>query len=241
MGAYVDITGQKFGRLVAIRDTQERKNKRTFWEFLCDCGNIKILEKGNVVSGHTTSCGCVRRENSAELNFKHGMVHTKEYKSFYLIRERCYAERSEKFQMYGGRGMIFEYKDNFIEFLEEVGYMPNDGQRYTIDRIDNTKGYVKGNMRWATDTQQARNKTKKSTNKSGFTGVYKVRTELPSGSYYEAFCATWRSLDGKSKSKNFNIRKLGEDVAFEQACLYRDNMIAFLNLHGAGYSDNHGK
>lgn len=51
-----DITGQTFGSLKAVRKTKPRH-----WQFLCSCGRSVELKKWNVVSGHTTSCGCGRR------------------------------------------------------------------------------------------------------------------------------------------------------------------------------------
>ena len=59
-----DITGQRFGRLVVIRQTEERNGCGQFyWECRCDCGNITLVTKGNLISGSTKSCGCLNREN----------------------------------------------------------------------------------------------------------------------------------------------------------------------------------
>lgn len=60
MRAY-DLTGQRFGKLVAI----ERKGRKdgmpgSYWVCLCDCGNTTLVNTSNLVSGHTKSCGCSR-------------------------------------------------------------------------------------------------------------------------------------------------------------------------------------
>lgn len=55
-----DYTGQKFNRLTSVR-FDRRENKETYWLFLCDCGNEKILRIQDVKNGKTKSCGCVKR------------------------------------------------------------------------------------------------------------------------------------------------------------------------------------
>lgn len=69
MGEYMDITGQKYGRLTALYHTDiKRAGSGTYWMFQCDCGNKKILRSNVVRSGKTLSCGCLLRE-------KHPVVH----------------------------------------------------------------------------------------------------------------------------------------------------------------------
>ena len=55
-----DITGQRFGKLVAIRPTDERINGSVVWECKCDCGNTAFVDAGSLRKGHTTSCGCAK-------------------------------------------------------------------------------------------------------------------------------------------------------------------------------------
>ncbi|MGF6641870.1 hypothetical protein [Paraburkholderia sp. MM6662-R1] len=52
-----DIAGQTFGRLTAIRRVEGQR-----WLFRCECGTEKVLHGAVVRSGHTRSCGCLRRE-----------------------------------------------------------------------------------------------------------------------------------------------------------------------------------
>jgi len=58
----IDITGQRFGRLVAIRPTEERKGRYVYWECLCDCGVVKSVRSASLHEGHTRSCGCLQLE-----------------------------------------------------------------------------------------------------------------------------------------------------------------------------------
>lgn len=58
----IDISGQRFGKLVAI-EFAYTKNKRTFWKCKCDCGNTVEVDLGSLRSGKTTSCGCIGSKN----------------------------------------------------------------------------------------------------------------------------------------------------------------------------------
>lgn len=53
----IDITGQKFGKLTAIKFSHIQ-NKKHFWLFKCDCGNLKTCSKATVTRGESKSCGC---------------------------------------------------------------------------------------------------------------------------------------------------------------------------------------
>lgn len=64
----LDIEGQRFGRLVAIRPTEERKNKYVIWECQCDCGNIAYVRSNSLLRGQTKSCGCLRDAKDESLS-----------------------------------------------------------------------------------------------------------------------------------------------------------------------------
>jgi hypothetical protein len=58
----LDITGQTFGRLTAVRHVTGRQ-----WLFRCACGTERVINAYNVRSGHTRSCGCLNRETAAAM------------------------------------------------------------------------------------------------------------------------------------------------------------------------------
>ena len=68
---FKDLTGQKFGRLTAIKPIENRTNSNgksmmTKWLCRCDCGNECNVQSGNLLSGHTLSCGCYNKEQASK-------------------------------------------------------------------------------------------------------------------------------------------------------------------------------
>lgn len=61
----IDYTGQKYGRLTFLRRTERTSGGIRQWEMRCDCGATTYARAHSVVSGHTTSCGCVAKETQA--------------------------------------------------------------------------------------------------------------------------------------------------------------------------------
>jgi hypothetical protein len=173
----------------------------------------------------------------------HGMTGSPEYRSWARIKSRCFNPNSADFPDYGGRGITMsqEWRDSFPKFYEHIGPKPSDGKRYSVDRVDNTKGYVPDNVRWATDAQQARNQNGRSkANTTGVTGVYWDTKVHPTGRDSTRYAvAQWVSLEGVRKKKCFSVKKLGEELAFLAACECRDKQMTLLNLQGAGYTDQH--
>ena len=65
----LELTGQRFGKLTVIQENPIRMNKKVRWDCVCDCGNIITVESGNLKSGATCSCGCLK-ESIGELNIE---------------------------------------------------------------------------------------------------------------------------------------------------------------------------
>ncbi|MCL2322012.1 MAG: hypothetical protein FWC47_07910 [Oscillospiraceae bacterium] len=63
MKRFKDLTGQRFGRLVAISPTDKRECKAVVWKCLCDCGNVVEVSSGHLHNGSKKSCGCLARDN----------------------------------------------------------------------------------------------------------------------------------------------------------------------------------
>ena len=63
-----DISGQRFGRLVAIRPTEERRRGLVMWECKCDCGNMTYKVSKDLIYGSARSCGCLQKESASGAN-----------------------------------------------------------------------------------------------------------------------------------------------------------------------------
>ena len=81
---------------------------------------------------------------------------------WYGMRSRCLKPHFRDYRHYGGRGIGIwpPWVDSFKTFEHDVeaAIGPHPGKDYTLDRIDNDKGYVPGNLRWATWSQQMKNR-----------------------------------------------------------------------------------
>ena len=75
----IDLTGQKFGRLTAIKRVENTKNKDTLWLCKCDCGGETITRITNLRNGNTKSCGCLNKEHLLKSITKHGLHDKKLY------------------------------------------------------------------------------------------------------------------------------------------------------------------
>lgn len=122
---------------------------------MCDCGNTKLVTAENLSRGYTKSCGCLAKERNKKMS-RHGMAGSPEYRSWKSMMARCKNKNHEAYPRYGGRGITVDERWNdFSVFYEDVG--PRPGLEYTLDRIDNEKGYCAANCRWATKKEQNNN------------------------------------------------------------------------------------
>lgn len=153
-------THSRFTRLVVFRDDYEpRTQKRMVW-CRCDCGAVRHVRLKDLLRGLTRSCGCYSADAARARFTKHG--HTSSsgasatYYSWANMIQRCTNPRNHKYPNYGGRGItVCDRWLTFANFLADVGTRPRG---LTIDRIENDGNYEPGNVRWATNKQQANNR-----------------------------------------------------------------------------------
>jgi hypothetical protein len=242
----IDWTDVQVGRLVVNKLLGKHAKRRTLiWSAVCSCGNETKVTSAELSAGHTKSCGCLyneilkqRNEEFAEKYKTHGMAGTAEQKAWKRIKQRCLNPKCDEYEVYSKIGISKAFAEDFMNFYNDIGPIPdNFTGRVSVDRIENSLGYVEGNVRWANDEMQARNKGMYANNSSGITGV-RLHVGKNGKTYWTA---SWYPKSGKSKTKYFSVDKYGDELAFFAACEMRSLMIERLNLAGAGYSENHGK
>jgi hypothetical protein len=156
---FPDLTDCVFYRLTVLaRDPDDRRK----WICRCRCGRVKKVVGWSLLKLKSKSCGCLRAEMVAAKNTTHGYAfkgrQRPEYMSWCAMMARCTNENVEYFHLYGGRGINVcdRWQDSFVAFLEDMGPKPTN--LHQIDRIDTNGNYEPGNCRWATPSENQRNR-----------------------------------------------------------------------------------
>jgi hypothetical protein len=165
MPAFIDLTGQRFGRLTVLSRSPNYVSPKGYvlvrWRCACDCGVESLVTAEKLRNGHTQSCGCLHRDNASAANVTHGATVGRdipfEYRVWKSMKTRCSNPNAINWRHYGGRGIAIcdRWSTSFADFLADMG--PSPSPRHSIERVDNARGYEPGNCVWATRKVQTRN------------------------------------------------------------------------------------
>lgn len=174
-GRWKDISGEKFGRLVAKHPSGNTRDHGPLWYCECRCGNFTTVLGASLRSGATRSCGCLFKETrrtTGLANRTHGKTDTTEYNLWQSMRARCKNPKVQSYKYYGGRGIKvcagWDAAIGFVHFFKTLGTRPSPA--HSLDRMEVDGHYSCGecaecvangwplNVRWATRPEQAANK-----------------------------------------------------------------------------------
>lgn len=136
-------------RLEVVGRLNTEKRKKYRW--LCDCGGELIAATNYITFHKYTCCGCTR----VDKKIKHSMHGTRVYRIWSGMKNRCLNKNDKDFEKYSKRGICSSWL-SFENFYADMGDPPSS--KHQIDRVDNAGAYCKENCRWATATENSRNK-----------------------------------------------------------------------------------
>lgn len=165
---FIDRTGQVFGKLTVREQAGRDKLKKALWRCTCECGNETVVVSGSLVTGNTTSCGCVLKAAIT----KHGGWNKSSYNTWRAMIRRCTVPTDKDYPRYGGKGVSVCAR--WLEYTNFVADMGEPVGDETLDRIDAYGNYAPENCRWAGVQTQNRNVRVRPDSTTGVTGVSKT-------------------------------------------------------------------
>lgn len=158
--------GDPVGSLTVIEEAPRGPNRHRMFLCKCICGKVVKVRRVELLAARRTSCGCAMVKRAVAIghaNRTHGESYgtgdTTEYHSWNQMIGRCCNPANHGYKDYGARGITVceRWRNSFEAFLADLGRKPSP--QHSLDRYpDNDGNYEPGNVRWATRTEQGRNK-----------------------------------------------------------------------------------
>src|ERR1700691_373884 len=165
MAVVKDLTNRTFGRLKALRCVGRTKRGNAVWFCRCSCDGKEVeVTNSHLVSGHTTSCGCIQIEACTRTGLlnagkrrgsERDPINDRAYKSWSSMIQRCTNPKTERWSHYGGANppvtVCERWLNSFETFLDDLGNRPSGS---TLSRYLDFGNYEPGIVEWAVSTQQ---------------------------------------------------------------------------------------
>ena len=135
------LEGKRFGKLVVLKECGRSNDRSVIWECLCDCGNTAKITSKSLISQDTKSCGCLRRIAKGEANFNKLYSN---YKDTATRKGLKFSLTKEEFKSLTQENC--HYCGSYPSQLKNRKYSNGAYLFNGIDRKDNAKGYILGNV-----------------------------------------------------------------------------------------------
>lgn len=206
-----DVIGKIFGDLKVLKVSSE--NRFSNLDFDCICTKCGEICKRNIL-GKVTKLKCLSCNQSGKL----GKSEKYTYSSYKNMVQRCTNPSSKFYENYGGKGIAVcrSWLESFDNFFLDMGRRPKNT---SLDRIDWNLGYSKENCRWATQSEQVRNRTKVSSLYSKYRGVSYSKSKGKFSSFIchqgrTIFLGYYNSEDEAALAYNFKAVELNFDQKY---------------------------
>lgn len=199
-----DCLGLKFGRLTILSFVGMNKHRMDMWMCKCECGKAVITRGLSIRSGHTESCGCLKK--------KHGLSNTRTQYSWSDMKRRCTQKYHYQYKNYGAKGIrVCKRWLKFQNFVDDMGIRP---EGTSLDRKDGKKGYSPNNCRWATPKEQILNRS--ITRWITFRGKTLCLSDWARTLGISSFALHWRIDIGKWPMKDALTRRGNPNIRLHQ-------------------------
>lgn len=153
----MDLTGKKLHRWTVLSKWKITPSKNIYYFCRCECGNEKEVAYSSLKNWDSKSCWCLKKEKDGKASITHWMRKSRAYSCWHNMKRRCYYEKCTQYKNYWGRWITYDKKwETFEGFWEDMQEWYSDDK--SLDRKDNNWNYCKQNCRWATRSEQARNR-----------------------------------------------------------------------------------
>jgi len=159
----LNLVGKQFGKLTVVKLHHIKGG--SYWLCICSCGKQTVNYIGDLRSGHTKSCGCLKIEKAGQQMLKHGMANTRFYATWVKILRRVRNPNCKEFKFYGGRGirickewLKFENFRNDMLGSYKIACNKFRETNVSIERRDTNGNYIPQNCCWIPFLKQCKNR-----------------------------------------------------------------------------------
>ena len=230
----VDLTNQRFGRLLVLSKYDVVGKGETRWLCRCDCGNECVVSRGGLKGGKTQSCGCLQRERTSEIKRKYntydlsgeyGIGYTSKGEEFYFdledydkIKDYCWCFNDQDY-------VVAHNKSGNNIRLHRLILNIND-KDIIIDHKNRRKNdNRKSNLRIATKSENAMNRPADIRSTTGYKGVHKVGNKYTANiglNNETIYLGIFDSMEDAAECRYRNEKEIFGEFAYNEEVIIND-------------------